>query len=107
VSRGGGPEPGLTLDRPRQHGCRLHQRRILGGKGDDLHEGEGIRYVARSVETRELFDAGGDGGGLNYTVGSVDFLVARDDAERVRHILDALRARFLSGGAGEDGDSGE
>ncbi len=70
-------------------------------------EGEGIRYVARSVETHELFGAGGDGGGPNYTIGSVDFLVARDDAERVRLILDALRAGFLSGGAGEDGDSGE
>jgi hypothetical protein len=70
-------------------------------------EVEGIRYIARSVETRELFGAGGDGGGPNYTVGSVDFLVARDDAERVRHVLDALRAGFLSGGAGEDGDSGE
>jgi hypothetical protein len=70
-------------------------------------EGEEIKYVARSVETHELFGAGGDGGGLNYTVGSVDFLVARDDVERVRRILDALRAGFLSGGAGEDGDSGE
>jgi len=60
-------------------------------------EGEGIRYVARSVETRELFGAGGEGGGLNYTVGSVDFLVARDDAELARDVLGALRAGFLSG----------
>jgi hypothetical protein len=67
-------------------------------------EGEGIQYVMRNVETRELFGAGGAGGGLNYTIGSVDFLVPRDDTERVRHILDALRAGFLSGGAGEDGD---
>lgn len=67
-------------------------------------EGEDIRYVARSVEMQELFGAG-RGGGFNFAVGSVDFLVSRDDAERARGVLKALRDGFLRGD--EDGDSGE
>ena len=67
-------------------------------------EGEGIRYVARSVEMQELFGAGRGGGSINFVVGSVDFLVSRDDAERARGVLSALREGFLRGG---DSDSGE
>jgi hypothetical protein len=69
-------------------------------------DGEEIRYVARNVELQELFGAGRGGGGINFAVGSVDFLVSREDAERARGVLNALREGFLRGdGAGND--SGE
>ncbi len=70
-------------------------------------EGEGIRYIARSAELQELFGAGRGGGSINFAVGSVDFLVPREDAERARGVLGALREGFLRGDDDTGNDSGE
>ena len=70
-------------------------------------DGEGIRYIARNAELQDLFGVGRMGGGFNVLVGSIDFLVMRDDAERARAVLEALRDGFLSSGEDRDSDSGD
>ncbi len=72
-----------------------------------LLDGESIPYIARNAETQDLFGVGRLGGSFNFVVGSVDFLVRPEDAERSRGVLDALRQGFLSGGAADRTDSEE
>jgi hypothetical protein len=68
-------------------------------------DGEGIQYIARNAELQDLFGVGRIGGSFNFVIGSVDFLVAPEDAARARTLLDALRKGFLSGGAAENENS--
>jgi hypothetical protein len=70
-------------------------------------DGEDIRYIARSAELQDLFGVGRIGGSFNFVIGSVDFLVAPEDAERAGALLDALGKGFLGGGAAEIEDSRE
>lgn len=68
-------------------------------------DGENIPYVARNAELQDLFGAGRLGGSFNFAVGSVEFLVRPEDAERTRAVLDALKQGFLSGGAPDGPDA--
>jgi hypothetical protein len=52
-----------------------------------LLEGEGIEYMARGDGLQDLFGGGRLGGGFNYVVGPVEFVVRSDDAPRVRALL--------------------
>jgi hypothetical protein len=52
-----------------------------------LLEGEGIEYLARGEGLQDLFGGGRLGGGFNYVVGPVEFVVRSDDAPRVRALL--------------------
>ncbi len=69
-------------------------------------DGEGIPYIARGADLQDLFGIGRIGGGFNIVVGSVDFMVGPDDAERARAVLEALREGFMNGGAAESEDDG-
>lgn len=70
-------------------------------------DGENIPYIARNAELQDLFDVGRLGGSFNFVVGSVEFLVHAEDAQRSRGVLEALTQGFLSGGAAEGADSEE
>lgn len=70
-------------------------------------DGENIPYIARNAELQDLFGVGRLGGSFNFVIGSVEFLVRPEDAERTRAVLDALKQGFLSGGAAEGTDSEE
>jgi hypothetical protein len=52
-----------------------------------LLEGEGIEYMARGDGLQDLFGGGRLGGGFNYVVGPVEFVVRSDDALRARTLL--------------------
>jgi len=52
-----------------------------------LLEGEGIEYMARGDGLQDLFGWGRLGGGFDYVVGPVEFVVRSDDALRVRALL--------------------
>jgi hypothetical protein len=52
-----------------------------------LLDAEGIEYMARHDAVQDLFGWGRVGGGFNYIVGPVEFVVRKDDAERARTLL--------------------
>ena len=79
----------------------------LVGIVKSILDGEEILYVARGAATQDLFGIGRIGGGYNYVVGPVEFMVRPQDAERARAVLDALREGFASGGAAEPEDAEE
>lgn len=64
-----------------------------------LLDGEGIQYMARGDGLQDLIGGGRLGGGFNYVVGPVEFVVRSDDAPRVRALLEDLA------NAGESGPS--
>lgn len=71
-------------------------------------DGEEIPYLARGADLQDLFGVGLIGAGFNIVVGSVDFLVHRDDVERARAALDAFRQSFMGQDSeSEDGQSTE
>jgi hypothetical protein len=55
-----------------------------------LLEGEAIEYLARGDGIQDLVGWGRFGGGFNYAVGPVEFVVRIDDAPRARALLTDL-----------------
>ncbi len=58
-------------------------------------DGEGIHYIARGADLQDLFGVGRIGSGFNLIVGTVDFFVHKDDAERAREALSAFKEGFM------------
>jgi len=55
-----------------------------------LLEGDRIEYLARGEGIQDLVGWGRFGGGFNYAVGPVEFVVRIDDAPRARALLTDL-----------------
>jgi hypothetical protein len=61
-----------------------------------LLDGEAIPYLARGADLQELFGIRRLAGGFTV-VGSIDFMVRPEDAERASTVLGALREGFIKG----------
>ena len=54
---------------------------------NSILDGDNIRYVVKGEGVQDLLGWGRIVGGFNYVVGSVEFLVRQDDADRARALL--------------------
>jgi hypothetical protein len=67
-----------------------------------LLDAEGIEYMARGDGLQDLFGWGRLGGGFNYVVGPVEFVVRRDDAQRAGVLLRDLTVPSSTESAEDD-----